>query len=130
MFIECKKYSGDMEILDEGSLFSFEPNHVLFLKFNLKSSQDSIGFKFSFMIEFIKDETNEKKFTTQLLEQDNTIKLNLFNFDNSLGAGNTIPIEFGQFAGKKLYLRFWCYKASNIGFKFDYYLFWGIKNER
>lgn len=54
-----------------------------------------------------------------------TAELYLWNFDNPLPTGTTVPSEVGIFGGRKLYLAFMCHGLGTSGVKlinFTFYL--------
>jgi hypothetical protein len=52
-----------------------------------------------------------------------TLTLTLYNFNNSIGAGTTSPIEIGTFNGRKLLLAFMVYALSEESSKTVHYTF-------
>lgn len=52
-----------------------------------------------------------------------TLNLTLYNFNNTIGAGTTSPIEIGTLSGRKLWLSFMVYAISPESSKTVHYTF-------
>lgn len=52
-----------------------------------------------------------------------TLNLRLYNFNNSIGAGTTQPLEIGNLGGRKLWLAFMVYALSSESSKTVHYTF-------
>lgn len=52
-----------------------------------------------------------------------TLNLTLYNFNNSIGAGTTSPMEIGNLSGRKLWLSFMVYALSPESSKTVHYTF-------
>lgn len=52
-----------------------------------------------------------------------SLNLTLYNFNNSIGSGTTLPIEIGKLYGKKLWLSFMVYALSPESSKTVHYTF-------
>lgn len=59
------------------------------------------GEKLKFTFLFKEDDSKEPKLQNDLIS-DKELSFSFFNFNNSLGLGNTVPLEVGSLDGKKL----------------------------
>lgn len=112
-----KKMSGNMDVLDAGSLLTFS---------NTSDIQFCIEFDESFSFDLVlKFESNgEKKHQIKSSIDDNTIVLTCLNFDSALGTGTSSPIQLAVFNGKKVYINFWVFSlGQNNARKVSYTLY-------
>lgn len=114
--------SGNYEVFDTGTVISFEQEPVTFnlaadLKIRL-AFRDDTEKKDDHRIEFNQASNRE-------------LEIILVNFNNSLGSGNTAPIEVGTLNNKKLYLNFRVHTLnlkSNKTIHYCWYLGEEVKN--
>jgi hypothetical protein len=56
-------------------------------------------------------------------DETGTLTLSLYNFNNSIGAGTTLPIDIGTFNGRKLWFAFMVYAMNSQSLKTVHYTF-------
>jgi len=95
--------SGPAEILDYGSVISFSGNPIAL---NYKELNISIIFDFK------TDEQNRETYVDSVVNEPATLKLNLFNFEDSFGAGTHKPMKIGKYEGRRLYLQLRVYSLK------------------
>jgi len=95
--------SGPAEILDYGSVISFAGNPITL---HYKDLNITIVF------EFKTDEQNRETYVDSSVVEPATLKLSLYNFDDSLGAGTNKPMKIGKYEGRRLYLQLRVYSLK------------------
>ena len=95
--------SGPAEIIDYGSVITFSGNPI---KLNYKDLNITIIFDFKL------DETNRETYVDSSVLEPTTLKLTLYNFDDSLGAGTNKPMKIGKYEGRRLYLQLRVYSLK------------------
>ncbi len=95
--------SGPAEIIDYGSIISFAGNPI---KLDYKDLNISIIFDFKI------DEQNRDTYVDSIVAEPATLKLNLYNFDDSFGAGTNKPMKIGKYEGRRLYLQLRVYSLK------------------
>ncbi len=95
--------SGPAEIIDYGSIISFAGNPI---KLDYKDLNISIIFDFKV------DEQNRDTYVDSIVAEPATLKLNLYNFDDSFGAGTNKPMKIGKYEGRRLYLQLRVYSLK------------------
>lgn len=95
--------SGPAEILDYGSVISFAGNPI---KLNYKELNISIIFDFK------TDEQSRDTYVDSTVIEPATLRLNLYNFDDSFGAGTNKPMKIGKYEGRRLYLQLRIYSLK------------------
>ena len=95
--------SGPAEILDYGSIISFAGNP---LKLDYKDLNITIIFDFK------TDEQNRDTYVDSSVTEPSTLRLALYNFDDSFGAGTNKPMKIGKYEGRRLYLQLRVYSLK------------------
>lgn len=72
-------------------------------------------------LEFINDGTLPR--LGQAAADGSTLRLQVYNFNNTIGAGTTSPLEIGTFAGRKLLFSFVVYAFNQESTKTVHYTF-------
>jgi len=88
--------SGPAEVLDYGTIISFAGNPI------------SLSYKhlnITIIFDFKPDEHNRETYVDSNVEEPSTLKLTLYNFDGSFGAGTNKPMKIGKYEGRRLYLQ-------------------------
>jgi hypothetical protein len=111
MAIKITTGDNDYEILDSGTVISFQNEPIIFhLADNLK-----VIFK------FITNKDIDGQHMGYNPKDISTLELVLTNFNNSLGAGNATPLEIATINGKKVYLSFVAYSLNELSSKTVHY---------
>ncbi len=97
-----KKSSGDLDILDSGSLLAFSATSDLEFEVQLDET-----FSFDLFLKFASNGGDQPNTKSDV--EGNKIIITCINFDNVLGTGTSSPIELAVFEGKKIYINFWVY---------------------
>lgn len=98
-----KIVSGPAEILDYGTIISFAGNPI-----SLHYSELNINIVFDFQ----SNEHNPETYVESSVIEPATLKLTLYNFDDSLGAGTNKPMKIGKYEGRRLYLQLLVYSLK------------------
>jgi len=78
--------------------------------------------QFKFIFNFIEDQSNNRTVSFSNPEKE-TLKIDLYNFNNSLGNGTVKPYKIGSLMDRELYLGFNVYALSAEGSKTVHYSF-------
>jgi hypothetical protein len=89
--------SGNYEVFDTGTVISFEQEPVTF---HLAAD---LQIRLAFRDDLEKKDDHRLEFNPI---SNNELEIILINFNNSLGTGNTVPLQVGTLNNKKLYLNF------------------------
>lgn len=100
-----KKSSGNLDILDSGSLLAFSAGSDI--EFEVQMDET---FTFHLILKFASNGGDQHDIKSDV--EDNKIIITCINFDNTLGTGTSRPIELAVFEGKKIYLNFWVYSLG------------------
>lgn len=101
---EIKAFVGNLELI-KSEMVHVTANNVLSISF-----QKILLLKF----EFLSDNTNNKSYiSNEILEDNKTLIIKCYNFDNSLGQGLLEPINIGIFNGKTLYIAFFVWTPDS-----------------
>jgi Domain of unknown function (DUF6864) len=95
--------SGQHEVYDTGTVISYQNEPIIFTINNLKIN-----------VNFSNDEKNKKHRIKSQKVSNKELKVNLINFNNSLGTGTTEPLRMGQLNNRELFLNFVVY---TLGFE-------------
>jgi len=98
-----KIISGPAEIMDYGSVISFAGNPI---QLNYKELNITIVFDFK------SDEQNRETYVDSSVAEPATLRLTLYNFDDSFGAGTNKPMKIGKYEGRRLYLQLRVYSLK------------------
>jgi hypothetical protein len=104
---------GNFEVIESGSLVSHEGEPIDFILQQTPSL-------FAVRILFRSDPEN----TAMRMESavtENRLHITLFNFNNSLGTGNTTRLNIGTLDNRSLHFSFWVVAAGNNGNKVFHY---------
>ena len=104
--------SGPAEIIDYGSIISFAGNPI---KISYKDLNIVIIFDFK------TDEQTRDTYVDSVVAEPATLKLNLYNFDDSFGAGTNKPMKIGKYEGRRLYLQLRVYSLKGSSDKTLHY---------
>lgn len=92
--------SGNYKVYDSGTVISFEQEPV---KFHLAPD---LNVSLAFRDDIEKKDEHRLEFNPVSLTE---LEIILVNFNNSLGTGNTAPLEIGTLNNRRLYLNFRVY---------------------
>lgn len=101
--------SSDKDILTSGTVHTFGLNNLEIQLSDLK-----------FIIEFVNDASGMR---IENSAGNKELRLQLFNFNNSLGSGITIPQKVGSYLNRELYFIFTTYAMNNNSAKLFHYTF-------
>ncbi len=102
-FLTKKIESGPAEILDYGSVISFAGNPI---KLCYKDLNINIIFDFQ------SDEQHRETYVDSSVVEPATLKLTMYNFNDSFGAGTNKPMRIGKYEGRRLYLQLRIYSLK------------------
>lgn len=105
------------EVVSTGTVISYN-NEPIEISFPTSNGGLVILFVFS------NDETGEPRVNANVVSE-KKLELTFFNFNNSLGQGNTEPMQIGELNNKQLYLNFRIYALDKTAAKtlhFTFYL--------
>lgn len=91
--IELKLKSAGKNVIACGSVHTFDDKNLEFVIAGLR-----------LIFDFNSDSEGQRLKKEAI--DDMSIKIKVFNFDNSLGTGTTSPLPIGRIGGKRLYLSF------------------------
>jgi hypothetical protein len=103
-FIVKKVESGPAKVIDSGTVISFAGNPITMRYKDLD---------ITIIIEFKTDNQNISSYFDRNIPNRGTLKLTLYNFDASFGAGTIKPMPIGKYEGKKLYIQFRVYALTD-----------------
>jgi hypothetical protein len=103
IFLTKKIESGPAEILDYGSVISFAGHPI---KLSYKDLNITIVFDFK------NDDQSPGAYVDSSVVEPATLKLTLYNFDDSFGAGTNKPMKIGKYEGRRLYLQLRVYSLK------------------
>jgi len=95
--------SGPAEIVDNGTIISFAGNPI---SLHYKNINISIVFVFK------TDTNNRETYVDSCVDEPTVLKLTLYNFDGSFGAGTNKPMKIGKYDGRRLYLQLRIYSLA------------------
>jgi len=95
--------SGPADILDYGSIITFAGNPITL---HYKDLNITIIFVFK------PDEQNRETYVDSSVIEPATLKLTLYNFEDSFGAGTNKPMKIGKYEGRRLYLQLRVYSLK------------------
>ncbi|MCL2149744.1 MAG: hypothetical protein FWH51_02265 [Dehalococcoidia bacterium] len=104
--------SGPAEIIDYGTVISFAGNPI-----SLHYSDLNINIIFDFK----SDEQNRETYVDSSIAEPSTLRLTLYNFDDSFGAGTNKPMKIGKYEGRRLYLQLLVYSLKGSADKTLHY---------
>ena len=110
-----KKYTTNYNILDSGTVISFNNESIYF------DLAPDLKIFFSFLDE---KENKEQRMDFNPISN-NELEIKLINFNNSLGTGNTEPLQIANLNNKKVYLNYRVYSLdskSNRTLHYTWYL--------
>lgn len=108
--------TGDYEIFNSGTVLIFADKPTVLTIPMVDSNLDLI-------LEF-KSDTAEKAHVEPEVISKNELRLNFFNFNNSLGTGNPQPVEMGTLDNRKLFFSYRVYSLDEKNLKsFEYTLY-------
>ncbi len=109
--------SGDTTIIASGTAISYngQPIEISFPT----SANDSITIVFK----FDKDDSGKPSLKA-IAPNSKKLELTLFNFNNSLGQGNTKPLEIAETDHKKIFLNFRVYSLDETSSKTLHFTFY------
>lgn len=90
--------AGEHNVLASGSIISYE-DHAVEIALNVGEQKLILSFTFF-------DDDSKQSRIEAMSSNGNKLELQLFNFNSSIGQGNTSPITIGDLQGKKLVLNF------------------------
>lgn len=102
-----EKYTQNYDIIDSGSISSFDSKSNIGFKLKIENQQINIVFNFS------EDVDTNKLGLKTVVDKDNGIIIECINFNNPIGAGTVKAIELATVNGKKLYINFNVSKLNN-----------------
>jgi hypothetical protein len=108
--IVLKQRSAGKDIVASGSVHTFDNK-------NLEIDISGLCLVFEF-----KNDSGEQRLEREICGE-KSLKLNVFNFSNSLGTGTTIPIPIGTINNRHLYLSFIVHSLSSESSKVITYTF-------
>ena len=111
--------TGNSDILDSGTVISFRTEPVTF---NFTGANLIVRFSF---FNDTANATNRIEFRTITAQE---LEIQLYNFNNPLGTGNTAPLEIGNIDGRVLFLNFRVYFLQGEGNKTIHYTWYLQKN--
>lgn len=117
--MEIKHYSNKYEIVDSGSIMTFDSKSDISLDVKCDPT-------FSFTVKFVFRSTgnNEHKITPSV--DGNIITFECIDCNNSIGIGTVDPIDLANYDGKKIYINFWVYDLGSGSLKkIDYTVYYG-----
>lgn len=94
------KSSANYDILDSGSVITFNSTADLTLSIDVKT------FHFNLVIKFENEKGGKRELRNNVSTETNTITITCINFDNPLGTSTKTAIELATVQGKKIYLNF------------------------
>jgi hypothetical protein len=94
--------SGNYEVFDTGTVISFEQEPVTF----------HLAPDLLIRISFRDDSENKENRLEFNPISNNELEILLINFNNSLGTGNTAPLQVGTLNNRRLYLNFRVYTLN------------------
>ncbi len=107
-----KIVSGPAEIIDSGTIIAFARNPISLYYKNL-----NINIVFDFKL----DEQSRETYVDSSIVEPATLKLTLYNFDDSFGAGTNKPMKIGKYEGRRLYLQLRVYSLKGSADKTLHY---------
>lgn len=91
--------SGNADIIASGIVMSFEGNPI-----EIEFGKPGNRLK---LINVFQDEKGKADLRVEAMKIDNSIlKITFFNFNNPLGSGNTKPLSFGTYEGRRIYINY------------------------
>ncbi len=108
--VEVKLKSAEKDIIASGSVHTFD-------NANLEIEISGLHFIFDFI-----SDSEGQRLQHEAID-DRSVKIKLFNFDNSLGTGTTAPLPMGRINGRKLYISFMVHALSKESSKIVSYTF-------
>lgn len=108
--IEVKIKSAGKDVVSSGSCHTFD---------NKNLEVEIAGLRFIF--EFLSDSEGQR--IEKEVANETSLKLKVYNFDNSLGTGTTNPIPMGTVSGRRLYMSFLVHTLSKESSKLFTYTF-------
>ncbi|MFK7750541.1 MAG: DUF6864 domain-containing function [Kordia sp.] len=99
--MEIKIKTGEYEVIASGSIVG---NHNEPIEFELST--------LFFIFEFITDTNSPESKINKTGIDDKTLKIELINFNNTLGTRNTAPLPIGTVNNRKLFVNFSSYSLS------------------
>jgi len=117
--MEIKRSSADFEIIDSGSIITFDSTSDISLAVNC-------GADFNFVVKFIITSTgcSEHKITPSV--NGTVISFDSSDCNNAIGIGTIEPIELASYDEKKIYVNFWVYDLGSGSLKkIDYTVYYG-----
>jgi hypothetical protein len=114
--------SGNYEVFDSGTVISFEQEPVTF------HLATDLQIRLAFRDDSEKKDEHRLEFNPI---SNNELEIILVNFNNSLGTGNTVPLQVGTLNNKLLYLNFRVYTLNvktNKTIHYCWYLGEEVKN--
>jgi len=105
-------FSGPAEIIDHGTIISFAGNPISLHYKNLN---------ISIVFDFKSDEHNRETYVDSSVEEPTALRLTLYNFDGSFGAGTNKPMKIGKYEGRRLYLQLRIYSLAESADKTLHY---------
>ena len=93
-FLNKKIESGPAEIIDSGTLISFAGNPISLYYKNLN---------IKVIFDFKRDEYNSETYVDSSVIEPATLKLTLYNFDDSFGAGTNKPMKIGKHENRRIF---------------------------
>jgi len=91
--------SGNADIIASGTVMSFEGNPI-----EIEFGEPKNRLK---LINVFQDEKGKGDLRVEAINiDDNTLKITFFNFKNPHGSGNTKPLSFGTYEGRRLYINY------------------------
>ncbi|MDL2141962.1 hypothetical protein QQY79_05480 [Flavobacterium tructae] len=103
---------GKYNILQSGTIVSNENEPIDFF------IAEDIGFTIRIVFE-TNSEINEPKINAELFDKVGA-KLTYYNFDNSIGIGNTVPLQIGTLNDRELFLNYRIHSLNKGGKTFHY----------
>ncbi|EJW14301.1 hypothetical protein M5X00_31900 [Paenibacillus alvei] len=109
------------EVISSGTLITYDNEPI-------KMSIDLNNWHLKLEFNFVQSENDNEDGNLRFRSNDNCLIIDFINFNNSLGMGNSTPIEIGQHRGKKLFLNYRVYSlTSNSDKTFHYTLYRNLK---
>jgi len=91
--------SGNADIIASGIVMSFEGNPI-----EIEFGKPGNRLK---LINVFQDEKGKADLRVEAMKIGNSIlKITFFNFNNPLGSGNTKPLSFGTYEGRRIYINY------------------------
>ena len=101
-FLAKKIESGPAEIIDYGTIISFAGNPISLHYKNLN---------IKVVFDFKSDENTSEPYVDSSVAE-STLKLTLYNFNDSFGTGTNKPMKIGKYEGRRLYLQLRVYSLK------------------